>query len=59
MGEAPTTADAAVYAHVANVLGGLLVSPVKEYGRGLPNLLAYCDRMRARFFPDLPEDVVA
>lgn len=42
MGEAPTTADAAVYAHLANVVEVPLASPVKDYGRRLPNLIAYC-----------------
>ena len=26
--------------------------PIKDYGNSLPNLVAYCDRMRDRYYPD-------
>lgn len=49
-GNAPTTADAAVYAHVSNSLEVPVVSPVKDFGLQKPNLVAYLARMRARLF---------
>lgn len=54
MGDRPTTADATVYAQVANIIDVPLDSPLREHGRSLRNLVDYCERMRARFFPDLP-----
>ena len=52
-GAEPTTVDATVYAHVANVIDVDLDSPVKEYALGRANLVAHTRRMAARFFPDL------
>lgn len=51
-GEAPTTADATVYAYVANLLECPLREPVKDYGLRRENLVAYTRRMRERFFPE-------
>ena len=49
-GEQPTTADAAVYAHVSNSLEVPIVSPVKDFGLTKANLVSYLERMRARLF---------
>jgi glutathione S-transferase len=56
LGDRPTTADAAVYAHLANMIEVPLRDPVKAYGRSDSRLVAYCDRMRARFFPELARE---
>lgn len=52
MGDRPTTADAAIFAYVANIIGVPLSCPTREVGLRLPNLVAYTERMRARFFPE-------
>lgn len=54
MGETPTTVDATVDAYVANILFTPIESPLKEYGLTRHNLVAYCHRMRARFYPEFP-----
>ncbi|EYF06931.1 glutathione S-transferase family protein [Chondromyces apiculatus] len=54
MGDRPTSVDATAYSHVANTIEVPLQSTVRDHGRALPNLVAYCERMRERFFPDLP-----
>ncbi len=56
LGDRPTTADAAVYAYIANMIEVPLRDPVKAYGRSNSRLVAYCDRMRARFFPGLARE---
>jgi glutathione S-transferase len=53
MGDRPTTADAAVYAYLANLIEIPLENPVKAHGLELKNLVAYCRRMRERFYPEL------
>ncbi|XXX77592.1 glutathione S-transferase family protein [Sorangium sp. So ce134] len=53
MGERPTTADAAVYAYMANAIEVPIEHPVQEHGRSSRNLVQYCERMRGRFFPEL------
>jgi glutathione S-transferase len=54
MGERPTTVDATVYAYLANILEVPLESPVKDFGLSRDNLVRYLQRMRSRFFPELP-----
>jgi glutathione S-transferase len=53
MGERPTTADATVYAYVANAIEVPIEHPVQAHGRSCLNLVQYCERMRGRFFPGL------
>jgi glutathione S-transferase len=53
-GDRPTTADAAVYAQVANMIEVPVRDPVKEYGQKDRRLVTYCQRMRERFFSDCP-----
>lgn len=50
LGDAPTSFDATVFAHVANALAFPSDSPVAQHGRTLENLTAYCGRMRARYW---------
>lgn len=52
-GDTPTSVDATAYGVIANVINVPLDTPTLRYGRSLPNLVAYCQRMHDRFFPDL------
>ncbi|WP_310483468.1 glutathione S-transferase C-terminal domain-containing protein [Chamaesiphon sp. VAR_48_metabat_403] len=47
----PTTLDASAYGILANILGSPFDSPLKERARQLNNIVAYCDRMRDRYYP--------
>jgi glutathione S-transferase len=53
MGDLPTGVDATVYAYVSNIIEVPINSATKDYALGRGTLLAYCDRMRSKFFPDL------
>lgn len=53
LGERPTTLDAVAYAFLANIVEVPLDCPPKQHALGLPNLLAYCQRMRAAYYPEL------
>lgn len=50
-GDRPTSADATVYAYLAQLLDPPFDSPTRRVARGRTNLVDYCARMRARFFP--------
>lgn len=50
MGAQPTSLDASAYAFIANLLWAPVDSPILRHAQRLPALLAYCERMRARFF---------
>jgi glutathione S-transferase len=52
MGGAPTSVDAVVYAMLANTLSVPLDSPLREAAASHPALVAYCERMRQRYFPE-------
>jgi hypothetical protein len=45
--------DAAAFGVIANLIEVPIDSAISRHGRGLPNLVAYCKRMRDRFFSDL------
>jgi len=51
--EAPSSIDAAVYAFLANILWVPVNSPLKRHATALPNLEAYCQRMKARYYSDI------
>ncbi len=51
MGEQPSSLDATTYAFIANLLWVPLVSPLLDEAQKHPNLEAYCQRMKARYFP--------
>lgn len=59
MGAQPTSLDASAFAILSNILEPPLRSPLKDYARKLPNLVAYNRRMGERYFPDfyLSEEV--
>jgi glutathione S-transferase len=44
----PTSADTAVFGLVAPMVYWPMETPVAMYARSLPNVRAYCDRMRER-----------
>lgn len=51
-GDRPTGTDATVFAIVANVLTPFFESPLRREAEGYANLVAYVDRMMARFYPE-------
>ncbi len=53
MGDRPSGVDATVYAFAANAVH-TLENPLAEAARRHANLTAYCERMRTRWFPELP-----
>jgi glutathione S-transferase len=52
MGDEPTGIDAVVYAAMANTLWAPIPSPLKDAAMKYPALEAYCQRMRARYYPE-------
>lgn len=52
-GDKPSSVDAAALGVVANIIEVPIDSPTLHFGRSLPNLVAYCRRMRERFYSDL------
>ncbi len=51
-GEAPASVDACVYGSLAQILLVPVESPLKARARSLANLVAYCQRIRQRYFGD-------
>lgn len=54
MGEKPSSLDATAYAFLANLLWVPLASPLLDEAKRHPNLEAYCQRMKARYFSNTP-----
>lgn len=54
MGKQATSLDASAYGILVNTLGCPIESPLKVHALGKQNLLDYCRRMQAEFFPELP-----
>ena len=50
----PRSIDTVAFAFLANVLWAPVDSPIQRHARTRPNLQAYCERMRARCFPEMP-----
>ena len=50
MGSEPCSLDACAYAFVANLLWVPVESELKRHAQRFPQLLAYCERMRARYY---------
>lgn len=50
MGDTPCSLDASVYAFVANILWAPLDHPLQRHARQYPQLQAYCERMKARYW---------
>ncbi|MCA9715361.1 MAG: glutathione S-transferase family protein [Myxococcales bacterium] len=53
MGDRVSTVDATVFAHVDNILRSDVESPLIDWAREQSTLVAYCDRLRAAYFPEL------
>lgn len=51
-GDSPTLLDASAYATVLNFLKAPTDSPLSTLAKQLSNLVAFCDRMTARFYPE-------
>jgi len=51
MGDSPTSLDATAYAFLANIILVPLDSALKRHALKYPQLEAYCQRMRARYYP--------
>jgi glutathione S-transferase len=47
----PTILDAAAYGVVRNLVEVPFQSPLNDQAKQLENLVAFCDRMTARFYP--------
>lgn len=52
MGETPCAADAAMFATLMLLMDEASASPTRDVALSRPNLVAYRDRMMARFFPE-------
>lgn len=50
MGESPTTLDASAYGFLGNMYAAPIVTPLRDLVAAHPNLVAYCERLRARCF---------
>lgn len=50
LGEQPTSLDASAYAFLANIVQVPLDSPIKQEALGHANLVAYCERMKTRYY---------
>lgn len=52
-GEEPTTVDAIVFATLATTVLTPIESPIRSFPQSQPGCVAYAERMRARYFPEL------
>jgi glutathione S-transferase len=53
-GDEPSSLDACVYGVLVNTQGCPIESPLKDHALSKQNLLDYCRRLQAEFFPELP-----
>lgn len=53
MGSRPTTLDAITYSFIAGLLLVPLDTPLKQFAQGFPELQHYCERMQAKYYPEL------
>ncbi len=51
MGQQPCSLDATLYAFLANLVWPPVESVLKQHARQYPQLEAYCQRMRSRYYP--------
>jgi glutathione S-transferase len=54
LGDQPRTADAGLYGFLETFLRFPLDTPIRKQLQGTANLVAYRDRIRARWWKDLP-----
>lgn len=50
LGTEPTSIDASVYAFLANIIETPEPSPLQDYAKSQANLVAYCQRMKEKFY---------
>lgn len=50
LGNEPTSIDASAYAFLANILETPIASPLQDYAKTQPQFIAYCERMKHRFY---------
>ena len=50
MGDVPSSIDASAYAFIAQQYGVPWEGPTKAHAKSLKNLVAYCDRMKKKFW---------
>jgi glutathione S-transferase len=53
MGDAPTTLDATAFGYVSSILYLPYDHPIKQFGLSLDNVVAHCERVQQRYFPEL------
>lgn len=53
--DTPTVLDATAFAYVGSFACAPFDDDMGRFAKGLTNLVAHCDRMRARYFPELVE----
>ena len=51
LGNEPASIDATAYAFLANLLWAPIDLPMRAHATKLPNLQAYCERMKMRYYP--------
>jgi glutathione S-transferase len=59
MGDTPCTVDATLYGMLGNVLDCRLESPLNQFARSQSNLVAYTERMQARYFAKQEEAAIS
>lgn len=59
MGEAPCSVDATIFPFLAHALCPLFDTAIRARAESRPNLVAYRDRLMARYFPDFAADTEA
>lgn len=52
LGEKPTSIDATTYAFLANIVQVELDTPLRRRASSQSNLARYCERMKARYYPE-------
>lgn len=50
LGDRPASIDATAYGFLNNILNDVVDSPLKKHAASLPNLAAFCDRMKEKYF---------
>lgn len=59
LGDRPSSLDTSAYGILVNTLACPIESPLKNHALGKDNLVDYCRRMQAEYFPELPWDKVS
>jgi glutathione S-transferase len=59
LGDRATNIDATVFGTLATTVFTPIESPIRDFLRSRPGIMAYAERMRAQFFPELVPSVAA